>query len=185
MLQTDQHNSASASDLVLFGGNDEEMADDSMSLAASDAEELSDSVTDAALLPSSAPSAAGWMPNFSVSSQNWLKSWDWSGLHQKSPLAAVWTRGSCWVAVRPLANDPRRSSAKFTTSSRDHGTPPTLLTSILPLHSPSLQLTSLKKRSVRRCLFWMSQWLHTFAHPLLSAGRQRPPIRPTPSLRHC
>ncbi len=136
-----------------------------MSLAASDAEELSDSVTDAALLPSSAPSAAGWMPNFSVSSQNWLKSWEWSGLHQKSPLAAVWTRGSCWVAVRPLASDPRRSSPKFTKSSRDHGTPPTLLASVLPLHSLSLQLTSLKKRSMRRCLFWMSQWLHTFARP--------------------
>ncbi len=60
---------------------------------------------------------------------------------------------------------PRQWSSPFTTSSRDHGTPPTLLASVLPLHSPSLQLTSLKKRSMRRCLFWTSQWLHTFARP--------------------
>ncbi len=56
--QPDQHPSASASDLVLFGGSDEEQNDDSMSLAASDAEELSGSVADPALLPSSTPSAA-------------------------------------------------------------------------------------------------------------------------------
>ncbi len=56
--QPDQRPSASASDLVSFGGSEEELADDSMSLAASDAEELSGSVTDPALLPSSAPSPA-------------------------------------------------------------------------------------------------------------------------------
>ncbi len=42
--QPDQRPSASASDLVSFGGSDDELADDSMSLAASDAEELSGSV---------------------------------------------------------------------------------------------------------------------------------------------
>ncbi len=56
--QPDQRPSASASDLVSFGGSDEELNDDSMSLAALDAEELSGSVADPALLPSSAPSAA-------------------------------------------------------------------------------------------------------------------------------
>ncbi len=56
--QPDQRPSASASDLVLFGGSDEELNDDSMSLAASDAVELSGSIADPALLPSSAPSAA-------------------------------------------------------------------------------------------------------------------------------
>ncbi len=56
--QPDQHPSASARNLVSFGGSDEELADNSMSLAASDAEELSSLVTDHALLPSSAPSAA-------------------------------------------------------------------------------------------------------------------------------
>ncbi len=44
--QPDQRPSASVSDLVSFGGSDDELADDSMS--ASDAEELSGSVTDPA-----------------------------------------------------------------------------------------------------------------------------------------
>ncbi len=44
--QPNQHPSTSTSDLVLFGGSDEELNDDSMSLAASDAEELSSSVAD-------------------------------------------------------------------------------------------------------------------------------------------
>ncbi len=47
--------SASVSDLVSFGGSDDELADDSMSLVASDAEELSGSVTDPA--PSGLPTA--------------------------------------------------------------------------------------------------------------------------------
>ncbi len=45
-IQPDQRPSASVSDLVSFGGSDDELADDSMSLVASDAEELSGSVTD-------------------------------------------------------------------------------------------------------------------------------------------
>ncbi len=113
------------------------------------------------------------MPNFSVSSQKRLKSWVWSGLHQRSPLAAVWMSGFCWGAVRPLSNDHRRSSLKFTTSSRDLGAPLTLPASVLPLHPPSLQLTALKKRDMRGCLSWMSQWLHISAHPLPSAGRRK------------
>ncbi len=44
--------SAAASDMISFGGSDDEM-DDSLSLVASDAEELSGSVTDPALLPPS------------------------------------------------------------------------------------------------------------------------------------
>ncbi len=95
------------------------------------------------------------MPNFSVSSQKRLKTWVWSGLHQRSPLAAVWMSGSCRGAVRPLSNDHRhrRSSLKFTTSSRDLGAPLTLPASVLPLHPPSPQLTALMK----------SQWLHISA----------------------
>ncbi len=57
-FQSDQHPSASASDLVSFGGSDYELADDSMSLAASDAEELSGSITDPAPSRLPAPSAA-------------------------------------------------------------------------------------------------------------------------------
>ncbi len=45
--------SAAASDMILFCVSDNEL-DDSLSLAVSDAEELSGSVTDPALLPSSA-----------------------------------------------------------------------------------------------------------------------------------
>ncbi len=47
-IQPDQRPSASVSDLVSFGGSDDELADDSMSLVASDAEELWGSVTDPA-----------------------------------------------------------------------------------------------------------------------------------------
>ncbi len=47
-IRPDQRPSASVSDLVSFGGSDDELADDSMSLVASDAEELSGSVTDLA-----------------------------------------------------------------------------------------------------------------------------------------
>ncbi len=129
--------------------------------------------------PRPAPPRPGWMPNFSVSSQKRLKSWVWSGLHQRSPLAAVWMSGFCRGAVRPLNNDHRRSSLKFTTSSRDLGAPLTLPASVLPLHLPSLRLTALKKRDMRGCLNWMSQWLHISAHPLPSAGRQRPVTRPS------
>ncbi len=121
----------------------------------------------------------GWMPNFSVSSQKRLMSWVWSGLHQRNPLAAVWMSGFCRGTVRPLSNDHRRSSLKFTTSSRDLGAPLTLPASVLPLHPPSLRLTALKKRDMRGCLNWMSQWLHISAHPLPSAGRRRPVTRPS------
>ncbi len=178
--QPDQRPSASVSDLVSFGGSDDELADDSMSLVASDAEELSGSVTPPPqVCPRPAPPKPGWMPNFSVSSQKRLKSWVWSGLHQRSPLAAVWMSGFCRGAVRPLSNDHRRSSLKFMTSSRDLGAPLTLPASVLPLHPPSLRLTALKKRDMRVCLNWMSQWLHISAHPLPSAGRRRPVTRPS------
>ncbi len=56
--QPDQRPSASVSDLVSFGGSDDELADDSMSLVASDAEELSGSVTDPAPSGLPAPSVA-------------------------------------------------------------------------------------------------------------------------------
>ncbi len=56
--QPDQRPSASVRDLVSFGGSDDELADDSMSLVASDAEELSGSVTDPAPSRLPAPSAA-------------------------------------------------------------------------------------------------------------------------------
>ncbi len=129
--------------------------------------------------PRPAPPKPGWMPNFSVSSPKRLKSWVWSGLHQRSPLAAVWMSGFCRGAVRPLNNDHRRSSLKYMTSSRDLGALLTLPASVLPLHLPSLRLMALKKRDMRGCLNWMSQWLHISAHPLPSAGRRKPVTRPS------
>ncbi len=87
--------------------------------------------------------------------------------------------GFCRGAIRPLNNDHRRSSLKFTTSSRDLGAPLTLPASVLPLHLPSLRLMALKKRDMRGCLNWMSQWLHISAHPLPSAGRRKPVTRPS------
>ncbi|KAF4105098.1 hypothetical protein G5714_014429 [Onychostoma macrolepis] len=50
--QPEKHPSARASNLVSFGGSDEELADDSMSLAASDAEELSGSAGQTGLMSS-------------------------------------------------------------------------------------------------------------------------------------
>ncbi len=179
--QPDQRASASVSDLVSFGGSDDELADDSMSLVASDAEELSGSVTDPAPSGLPAPSAAKAGMDaelFRVLSKA-IEELGWSGLHQRSPLTAVWMSGFCRGAVRPLSNDHRRSSLKFTTSSRDLGAPLTLPASVLPLHPPSLRLTALKKRDMRGCLNWMSQWLHISAHPLPSAGRRRPVTRPS------
>ncbi len=55
--QLDQRPSAAASDMILFGVSDNEL-DDSLSLAASDAEELSGSVADPTLLSSSASRSA-------------------------------------------------------------------------------------------------------------------------------
>lgn len=54
----DQCPSAAVSNLVSFGGSDCDAMDDSMSLEASDAEELSGSYVDPAPLPSAQPSTA-------------------------------------------------------------------------------------------------------------------------------
>ncbi len=129
--QPDQRPSASTSDLVSFGGSD----DDSMSLAASDAEELLGSVDDPAPSHLPAPSAAKAGMDaelFRVLSK------------------AVEELGLEWSP--PEEPSRSRSSLKFTTSSRDLGTPLTLPASVLPLHLPSPQLTALKKRGMRGCL---------------------------------
>ncbi len=56
--QLDQRPSAAASDIISFVGSDNELDIDSLSLAASDAEELSGSVAEPALLPASASCSA-------------------------------------------------------------------------------------------------------------------------------
>ncbi len=126
--QPDQRPSASASDLVLFGGSDNELLDDSMSLAASDAEELSGLTADPnppCCRPSPATLILGWTPNYSASSRKPSRSWVWSGLCQKNPPAAVWTSGSCRGAVKPLVRDPILFFQRSMTSSPDHGMPHT------------------------------------------------------------
>ncbi|KAK2911406.1 hypothetical protein Q8A67_003539 [Cirrhinus molitorella] len=55
---SEQRSSAAASDLVSFGGSECEAMDDSISLAAFDAEKLSGSSHDPVPLPSSEPSVA-------------------------------------------------------------------------------------------------------------------------------
>ncbi len=47
--RAEQHPSMAASDMVSFGGSEDEILDDSVSLAASDGEELSGSIDDPAL----------------------------------------------------------------------------------------------------------------------------------------
>ncbi len=83
----EQRPSAATSDMVSFRGSEVEILDDSMSLAASDREELSGSIDDPALPQSdksSEPKQAA-TPNFSVSYQELWTSWARSGLRRKSP----------------------------------------------------------------------------------------------------
>ncbi len=135
--QPDQRPSASASDLVSFRGSDDELADDSMSLAASDAEELSGSVTDPA--PSCLPAPRMDAERFRVLS----KAVEELGLEWSPPEEPSRSRLDEWFL-------PGRRQAPQ--QSRDLGAPLTLPASILLLHPPSPQLTALKKRGMRRCL---------------------------------
>ncbi len=106
--QHDQRSSAAASDMISFGVGDNEL-DDSLSLVASDTEELSCSVTDPALLPSSASRKARlradaeiirvmakavnelgleWSPPEGPSCSRldeWFLPWCHQALHQRSP----------------------------------------------------------------------------------------------------
>ncbi len=77
----DQHPSAAASDLVSFSGSDDGELDDSLSLAASDAEELSGSYNDPAPLQSAQPvhAAQALTPIFSTSCLTLWRSWVWNG----------------------------------------------------------------------------------------------------------
>ncbi len=109
-----------------------------------------------------------------MSSQKHLKELGFEWSPPEDPLAAVWRSGSCRGAVRPLASDPHRSSPKFTTSSRYHG----YKTKPLAFHtSASSALTTVngaEEKGYEKMHPLMSQWLRTFAHPLLSAGKAKP-----------
>ncbi len=92
----DQHSSLAASDLVSFGRSNNGEMDDSLSLAASDAEELSGSTP--CILHS---------PAHPAESRN-------------HPVAA-WMNGSCRGAARPLINELCHSSKRSTTTSPNLG----------------------------------------------------------------
>ncbi len=180
-IQPDQRPSASVSDLVSFGGSDDELADDSMSLVASDAEELCGSVTDPApqVCPRPAPPKPGWMPNFSVSSPKRLRE---LGLEWSPPEEPSRSRLDEWF-LPGRRQAPQQRPSPFFPEVHDELTrswrSPYSAASVLPLHLPSLRLMALKKRDMRGCLNWMSQWLHISAHPLPSAGRRKPVTRPS------
>ncbi len=166
--QPDQRPSASASDLVSFGGSDDELADDSMSLAASDAEELSGSVTDPApsRLPTPSAAKAGMDAKlFRVLS----KAVEELGLELSPPEEPSRSRLDEWFLPGRRQAPQHRPSPFFPEVHDELGAPLTLPASVLPLHPPSPQLTALMK----------SQWLHISAHPLPSAGRRRPVTRPS------
>ncbi len=128
------------------------------SLAASDAEELSGSVTDPTLLPSSASCNARL---------------------RADELAAGWTSGFFRGAIRLSASARPPSSPKYTMSLQNRGAPPTRLAFVLLLQLLSHPLTALKKKDMSTCLLLMSLWPHISACPQLSNGRRGRAIRPS------
>ncbi len=111
--------------------------DDSLSLAASDAEELSGSYHDPApLYP-----AQAWTPIFSASC---LTLWRrvWNGLPQRNRSVATWMNGSCRSAARPLVNNLHHSSQSSTMRSPNLDMHPTR-----PAYVPLLPLPSLRSKA--------------------------------------
>ncbi len=137
--RADQRPSAVESDMVSFGRSEDEILDDNVSLAASDGEELSDSIDDPAPPQNPVSLSQARTLNFSVSCQELWTSWAWSGHRRRSPPAAAWMSDSCLGAIRPLVSQLHRSSRKFTKNSPDRGAPPTQPVYVLPLHQPSLR----------------------------------------------
>ncbi len=92
--------------------------------------------------------------------------WRWAGRWQH-----VTGSFRCWGAVG-LSNWPRRlrfaSAAKAGMDAK-----------LFRVLSKAVEELGLKKRDMRGCLNWMSQWLHISAHPLPLAGRRRPVTRPS------
>ncbi len=127
--QHDQCPSAAVSDMTSFGVSDNEL-DDSLSLEAVDAEGLSGSVTDPALLPQSGCQRG----------------------YYKGCLAAGWTSGLSLGAIRLSANARPPSFPKCTMSSQNRGVPPTRLASALLLQLLSHPLTALKIMDTSTCL---------------------------------
>ncbi len=179
--QPDQRPSASVSDLVSFGGSDDELADDSMSLVASDAEELSGSVTDPAPSGLPAPSAAKAGMDaelFRVLS----KAVEELGLEWSPPEEPSRSRLDEWF-LPGRRQAPQQRPSPFFPEVHDELTRSWRSPYSARLRtSASSALTTIdgaEERDMRGCLNWMSQWLHISAHPLPSAGRRRPVTRPS------
>ncbi len=85
--------------------------------------------------------------------------------------------GSYQDAVRPLNNELRLSSQRFTTRSPSLGVHPSHPTYVPLLPPPSLRSTAQKKKVTTACLPSMSRWTRIFACPQPLAGRQKPPSR--------
>ncbi|KAI2646361.1 Avirulence protein AvrBs3 [Labeo rohita] len=152
--------SAAASDMVSFGGSEDDLLD-SMSLAASDAEELSGSVNDPAPLPSADTSDSRTRTGMDAELFRVLtRAVDELGLEwspQRSPHAASSMSGSCRGAPRPLDSELLRSSLKFTRNSLNPGAPPTLRACALRLPPPSPLSTAPKTGDTRSYLpGWIS-----------------------------
>ncbi len=117
--------------MISFGASDGKIYDNLFFPAASDVEELSGSVTDPALLPSSSSHNARLreveeLIRVMTKAFNDL-GLEWSPL--RSHLAAGWTNVFSRGAIKPPANARHPSSLKFMTSSRYCGTSLTCLAS--------------------------------------------------------
>ncbi len=104
----------------LGGSNNGEMYD-SLSLAASDAEELSGSYHDPAPLHPAQHSASSLRMDFSASCLTLWRSWVWNGLPQRNCPIAAWMNGSCQGTARPLGNELCHSSQRSTMRSPNLG----------------------------------------------------------------
>ncbi|KAI2656961.1 Transposon Ty3-G Gag-Pol polyprotein [Labeo rohita] len=132
--------SAAASDMVSFGGSEDDMLD-SMSLAASDAEELSGSINDPAPLPSADTSDPRSKTGMDAELFRVLtRAVDELGLEWSPPEEPPRSLLDEWFLPgrrQALASGPLRSSLRSTRNSPDPGAPPTQRACVPRLPPPS------------------------------------------------
>ncbi len=175
--QHDQRPSTAASDMISSGASDDEM-DDSLSLAASDVEELSGSVTDPALFPTSAICNARLRVHEELI-RVMIKAVIELGLEWSPPEGAISQQAGRVVFPRAPSGPPPTLIPLLPRSSQNRGVPPTRLTSVHLHPLLSHQLTALKRKYTSTWPLWMSPWPHISAHPQLSDGRRGRAIRPS------
>ncbi len=167
----DQHPSAAASDLVSFGGSDNGELDDSLSLAASDAEELAGSPPP----PSQSAQPSTSSPGMDdVLFRDLSNAVEGLGLEWSPPEEPSRSRlDSCQGAIRPLVNELHHSFQRSVMRLQSLGVHPTRPAYVPLLPLPSLWSTVQKKKVTTTCLPWMSQWPRISARPRPLAGRQK------------